>query len=74
MLCFVVSSHSKGSTVPKSKQPILTCHLCRCKVEDENYCHGCKIHICEGCDVNTCIGEHLPKHHIIQMPGEYHGP
>lgn len=50
-----------------------TCHLCRCRVNDENFCNGCKTYICEKCDVNLCTGEHVPKHHIIQMPGEYHG-
>lgn len=26
------------------------CHMCNCQVTDDDYCHGCKVHICRKCD------------------------
>ena len=29
---------------------IRRCHMCNCRVTEDEYCYGCKAHICGNCD------------------------
>ncbi len=44
------------------------CHMCNGQVTEDQYCHGCKVHICSACDApldDRPFGcEHIPEMHI----------